>query len=108
MFTEKLERGRRRRAFHLASTLIFLVAVVLEAITALFIRIIAPWVIPLFAPGFEGEVLDLTVSLSRLLFPILVLLGISGLVVGVLNSYDRFGVFRDRARSSGTWRSSPC
>jgi putative peptidoglycan lipid II flippase len=92
VFTEKLERGRRREAFHLASTLIFLVAVVLGAITALFI-LIAPWVIPLFAPGFEGEVLDLTVSLSRLLFPILVLLGISGLVVGVLNSYDRFGVF---------------
>ena len=32
-------------------------------------------------------------SLSRLLFPILVLLGVSGMVVGVLNSYDRFGVF---------------
>ena len=92
VFTEKLEHGRRREAFHLASTLIFLVAVVLGAITALFI-LIAPLVMPIFAPGFEGEVLDLTVSLSRLLFPILVLLGISGMVVGILNSYDRFGVF---------------
>src|ERR671918_1402732 len=92
VFTEQLERGRRRDAFHLASTLIFLVAVVLGVITALFI-LAAPLVIPLFAPGFEGEVLDLTVALSRLLFPILVLLGISGLVVGILNSYDRFAVF---------------
>jgi putative peptidoglycan lipid II flippase len=92
VFTEQLERGRRREAFHLASTLIFLVAVVLGAITALFI-LVAPLVIPLFAPGFEGEVLDLTVALSRLLFPILVLLGISGLVVGILNSYERFAVF---------------
>jgi putative peptidoglycan lipid II flippase len=92
VFTEQLERGRRREAFHLASTLIFVVAVVLGAITALFI-LFAPLVMPIFAPGFEGEVLDLTVSLSRLLFPILVLLGVSGLVVGVLNSYDRFGVF---------------
>jgi putative peptidoglycan lipid II flippase len=92
VFTEQLERGRRREAFHLASSLIFLAAVVLAAITALFI-LAAPLVIPILAPGFEGGLLDLTVSLSRLLFPILILLGVSGLVVGVLNSYDRFGVF---------------
>ena len=48
---------------------------------------------PLFAPGFEGEILDLTVTLSQVLFPILILLGISGIVVGILNSYDRFGAF---------------
>jgi putative peptidoglycan lipid II flippase len=66
--------------------------VILGAITALFI-LVAPWVMRILAPGFEGEVLDLTVSLSRVLFPILILLGVSGLVVGILNSYDRFGVF---------------
>ena len=54
-------------------------------------------VIPLFAPGFEGELLDLTVTLSQLLFPILILLGITGVVVGVLNSYDRFARLRDLA-----------
>ena len=48
---------------------------------------------PLFAPGFEGEILDLTITLSQILFPILILLGISGVVVGILNSYDRFGAF---------------
>ena len=48
---------------------------------------------PLFAPGFEGEILDLTVTLSQVLFPILILLGVSGVVVGILNSYDRFGAF---------------
>ena len=92
VFGEELERGRRREAFRLASTLIFVVALILGLITALFI-IFAPLLIPLFAPGFEGGLLDLTVSLSRLMFPILILLGISGLVVGVLNSYDRFGIF---------------
>jgi putative peptidoglycan lipid II flippase len=92
VFTEQLERGRRREAFHLASTLIFLATVVLGAVTAVFI-LIAPVVIGILAPGFDGALLDLTVSLSRLLFPILILLGVSGLVVGVLNSYDRFGVF---------------
>ena len=84
--------GERREAFRLASTLIFLVGLILGALTALFI-LVAPTVMSLVAPGFEGELLDLTVSLSRLLFPILVLLGLTGMVVGILNSYDRFGVF---------------
>ena len=92
VFTEDLERGRRREAFRLAALLIFLVALVLGLITGLFI-IFAPLVMPVFAPGFEGATLDLTIALSRLMFPILLLLGLSGLVVGILNSYDRFGVF---------------
>jgi putative peptidoglycan lipid II flippase len=33
------------------------------------------------------------VALSRLLFPILVLLGLTGVIVGILNSYDRFGAY---------------
>lgn len=92
VFTELLERGERREAFRLASTMIFLVALVLGAITALFI-LVAPTLVALVAPGFEGALLDLTVALSRILFPILVLLGLTGMVVGVLNSYDRFGVY---------------
>jgi putative peptidoglycan lipid II flippase len=92
VFTEKLEHGKRREAFKLAANLIFLVAIALALITALFI-LIAPLLTHLFAPGFEGEQFDLTVALSRVLFPILVLLGVSGMVVGILNSYDRFDVF---------------
>jgi putative peptidoglycan lipid II flippase len=92
VFTEELERGRRREAFRLASTLIFVVGLVLGLITALFM-LAAPLLVPIFAPGFDAATTDLTVSLSRVLFPILVLLGISGMVVGVLNSYDRFSVF---------------
>jgi putative peptidoglycan lipid II flippase len=92
IFTEQLERKNYREAFRLASTLLLLVTLVLGAITALFV-LAAPLVMPLFAPGFEGEILDLTVTLSQVLFPILILLGASGVVVGVLNSYDRFGAF---------------
>jgi putative peptidoglycan lipid II flippase len=92
IFTEQLEKKNYREAFRLASTLLLIVTMVLGAITALFV-LAAPLIMPLFAPGFEGEILDLTVTLSQVLFPILILLGISGIVVGVLNSYDRFGAF---------------
>ena len=92
VFTEQLEKRNFREAFRLASTLLLLVTLVLGAITALFV-LVAPVVMPIFAPGFQGEILDLTVALSQVLFPILILLGLSGVVVGILNSYDRFGAF---------------
>ncbi len=92
VFTEQLEKGNKREAFRLASTLIFIVTLVLGAITALLI-LLAPVVMPLFVPDEYVTVSDLTVGLSQVLFPILVLLGVTGMVVGILNSYDRFGVF---------------
>jgi putative peptidoglycan lipid II flippase len=92
LFTEELERGNKREAFRLASTLIYLVTLVLGALTALFV-LAAPLIVPIFAPGFSGEILDLTVTLSQVLFPILILLGATGMVVGILNSYDRFAAF---------------
>ncbi len=92
VFTEQLEQGNRREAFRLASSLIFLVTLILGALTALFI-LLAPVIMPLFVPDEFVQVTDLTVSLSRIMFPIIVLLGATGMVVGILNSYDRFGAF---------------
>ena len=92
VFTEQLELNNRRDAFRLASTLILLITVVLGLVTALFI-LLAPLLIPLFAPGFDQATEDLTVGLSQLLFPILIMLGLSGIVAGVLNSYSRFAMF---------------
>src|SRR5690349_3434991 len=54
VFTEQLERDRRIAAYRLASTLVFAAILVLGLITALFI-LVAPWVMPLFAPGYSGE-----------------------------------------------------
>ena len=92
IFTEQIEKGKIREVFRMASTLLLLVTMVLGAITAFFI-LAAPIVMPLFAPGFTGETKDLMIVLSQILFPILILLGVTGVVVGILNSYDRFGAF---------------
>jgi putative peptidoglycan lipid II flippase len=93
VFTELLGEKRYKEAFRLASTLLLLATMVLGSLTALFI-LLAPVIMPVFIPNFEKQaVIDLTVTLSQVLFPILILLGISGVVVGVLNSYDRFGAF---------------
>jgi putative peptidoglycan lipid II flippase len=89
VFSDLLERGERKRAWRVASSLFWLMLLGLTALTALFI-LIAPWVIGLFGnPGNDSE---LAVGLSRVLFPIVALLGVSGIVVGILNSYDHFTV----------------
>ncbi|MFL5943955.1 MAG: murein biosynthesis integral membrane protein MurJ [Gaiellaceae bacterium] len=89
VFTELQEKGERQRAWRVASSLFWLVLLVLTALTAIFI-VIAPWIIGLF--GDPGGDKDLAVGLSRVLFPIVTLLGVSGIVVGILNSYERFTV----------------
>jgi putative peptidoglycan lipid II flippase len=90
VFTEQLEKRSRNEAFRVASALLFLIAVALGSVTALFV-LIAPLLMPLFAPGFDDGLTDLTIHLAQLLFPIVLLLGFTGLVVGVLNSFDNFG-----------------
>ena len=93
VFTELLEKGERREAFRIASTLFFLITLGLGALTALFVLFADP-IMSLFAPGFDDQpaLMDLTVELSRLMFPIVVLLALTGLVVGMLNSFDHFAV----------------
>src|SRR5215207_8335448 len=89
VFSELLEKGDRKRAWRVASSLFWLMLLGLGALTALFI-VIAPLVIAPF--GEPGGDFDLAVGLSRVLFPIVVLLGVSGIIVGILNSYEHFTV----------------
>jgi putative peptidoglycan lipid II flippase len=89
VFSELLEKGERRRAWRVASTIFWLMLLGLTALTAFYI-VIAPWVIGIF--GNPGSHRALAVGLSRILFPIVALLGISGVIVGILNTYDHFTV----------------
>jgi putative peptidoglycan lipid II flippase len=92
VFTELLQQGRRREAFRLASTLFWIMLIVLGAITAFFI-LTAGVVMPLFTGPTFGSALDtLTAGLSRVLFPVVMLLGLTGLLVGILQSYDHFTI----------------
>jgi putative peptidoglycan lipid II flippase len=91
VFTELLEKGRRKEAFQVASALFSLITMVLGSVTILF-WLLAPQIMPLFSPGFGPHLQDLTVQLSRVMFPIVLLLALSGLVVGMLNSFEHFSV----------------
>jgi putative peptidoglycan lipid II flippase len=91
VFTDLLQQGKKREAFRLASTLLWIMLIALVVITAFFI-LVAGVVMPLFIgpqlPGVNG----ITVLLSQILFPVILLLGLTSLFVGILQSYDRFTI----------------
>jgi putative peptidoglycan lipid II flippase len=89
VFSELLERGEKARAWRVASTLFWLTLLVLGGLTALFVLAAPLLMRPYGTPGGD---FDLAVGLSRVLFPIVVLLGLSGIVVGILNTYHHFAL----------------
>jgi putative peptidoglycan lipid II flippase len=91
VFSDLLVKGERKRAWRVASSIFWLMLLGLGGLTALFI-VIAPWVMSLFNYGPNALYGPLAIALSRILFPTIVILGLTGVVVGILNSYDHFTV----------------
>ncbi|MBV9049404.1 MAG: murein biosynthesis integral membrane protein MurJ [Solirubrobacterales bacterium] len=89
VFTDLLEQGRKREAFRMASALFWIVLVVLGGLTIAWIAL-AGLIVPLFTGPHVSA--SLTASLSEVLFPVVLLLSLTGLLVGVLQSYDQFTI----------------
>jgi putative peptidoglycan lipid II flippase len=92
VFTDLLQKGRKKEAFRLASTLFWIMLIALGAVTAFFI-LAAGVIMPLFTgPTFSGPLNTLTAGLSQILFPVVLILGLTSLLVAVLQSYDHFTI----------------
>lgn len=91
VFSGLLEKERRHEAWRVAFTVTVLATVVLGVITALGM-VFAPAVVKVVAPGFsdDPQIVALTVHLMRVMFPTVVILGIAGIFMGILNSYNHF------------------
>ncbi len=89
VFTDLLQQGRKREAFRVASTLFWVILIVLGALTVVWMGI-AGLVVPLFTGASIPAAL--TAGLSRVLFPVVLLLSLTGLFVGILQSYDEFTI----------------
>ncbi len=92
VFTEMLEKGQRREAVRLASTLFFVILAVLGTATLVFIAGAHVLLPAITGDRFSGHLDALTAGLAQVLFPIVVLLGLNGLLVGILNAYDHFSI----------------
>src|SRR6202035_3840283 len=56
------------------------------AFVTVFTRIAAPWLVAALAPGFDADKAALTVSLTRVMYPFILLVSLAALVMGMLNA----------------------
>ncbi len=91
VFSSYRARENEREAWRLASSVINLVLIAL-AVFSLVMALLAPWVVPIIAPGFDAETTELTVRLTRVMLLSPVFIGMGAVVSGLLNTYGRFGV----------------
>ncbi len=92
VFTEYLEARGKEEAWKLASQVLSVVASVM-AVACVVFALTASWLIPAITPGFAGEQLELTITLSRIMFLSPLLLGISAMLGGILQAKRRFFAF---------------
>lgn len=90
VYTEMEEQGREREARRLAGAMVGMISVGLGLVSLVAV-IAAPWIMPLFAPGLSPDLIPELVTLSRIMFPIVVLLGLTGLASALLQAGNRFG-----------------
>jgi putative peptidoglycan lipid II flippase len=91
-FTGLLTKGERNPAWKLASAIANLLLVILILAAILASIFAQPLVHYVLAPGFASDPAQeaLTVKLLRLMLPSAVIFGLSGLVMGILNSHQVF------------------
>lgn len=89
-FTEFLEKNDRKGAWQLASSVVNLVLLIL-VLFSLVCWFFAPQIVAsILAPDFSPEQQTLTVELLRILLLTPAIFGVSGLIMGVLNTHQSF------------------
>jgi putative peptidoglycan lipid II flippase len=89
VFTEALWKGGHAEARAVGASAARFLALALVAISAAGI-LLAPGLVRLITPGFSAAKLDLTITLTRLMFPYLVAVGMMSLAMGILNACGSF------------------
>src|SRR6202171_2246237 len=78
-------------AWRLAHKVATLPSASLSAITVLGV-ITAPWLVAALAPGFDPGKAAVTVTLTRVMYPFILLVSLAALVMGMLNARNVFGM----------------
>lgn len=93
VFSDYLVTKDEKEAFRLSNLVATGLILVLGILVVLGI-IFAPAVVSAIAPGFEGdpEKFKLTVRLTKIMMPFILLVALAAQAMGVLNARDRFGI----------------
>jgi putative peptidoglycan lipid II flippase len=91
VYSELLGQGRTKEAGRVAGAM-FALLLGLAGFISLLGILLAPFLVSVFTPGFEGERRELTIAVVRILFPMTGVLVLSAWALGILNSHRRFFV----------------
>ena len=89
VYSSLVSRGNRREADHVAGAVASILALVVSVVVLIGV-LATPLLVPLITIGFEGEKLELTIQVVRILFPGAGLLVMSAWCLGILNSHHKF------------------
>ena len=89
VYSRALARGNREEADRLAGAIGVLLALATSVLVLAGV-LLAPLLVSVIAPGFEGDRRELTIRLTRVLFPGAGLLVFGAWCLGILNSHKKF------------------
>ena len=92
VFTELMAKKNEEEAWNFSSGILSL-QILITAVVSIFLVIFAPFLMHLITPGYTGSKMDLTVTLTRIMFLSPFLMGISGIVGGALVSLKKFLIY---------------
>ncbi len=91
VFTDYQINKSEQEAWRLASLVLNALAVIMSIITILGI-LLAPYLVPIITKGFSPEKIYLTVLMTQIMFPFILLVALAAVAMGVLNTKGNFGV----------------
>jgi putative peptidoglycan lipid II flippase len=90
-FSRTFVQDGDKAAWRLANKVCTLAIVFMSAVTVIGI-VAAPWLVSVLGFGFTGEKAALTILLTRVMYPFILLVSIAALAMGMLNARNIFGV----------------
>jgi putative peptidoglycan lipid II flippase len=90
-FSGRIATEGDQSAWQLASKVATLTVIFMSAVTVVGV-IFAPELITVLAPGFAPDKAELTILLTRIMFPFILLVSLAALLMGMLNAKNVFGM----------------
>ena len=89
VFSQRIAKDGEGAAWKLASKMATLTTVFMSLVSLLGV-VFAAQLVAFIAPGFPAEKAALTIQLTRIMYPFILLVSLAALVMGMLNSTNRF------------------
>jgi putative peptidoglycan lipid II flippase len=89
VFTETLENKPKEEA-RKVSDVVFTILIISVSVISVLGIIFSPYIVKLFAYGFDQPTFELAVGLNRIMFPYIFFISLTALAMGVLNSLRQF------------------